>query len=260
MRRSLRSILLSVTLCIILGSVAHAESFELNVYPNGIKQSTYQAQSGGDSTVWEFDSGQLIGRNGTTDTYPNFVYRSYGTIYPASMGLPVDAEITGATLSVSFNQYKPDYTMKIVTLDGDPSSNGPQTNWFSIGAANTWVEAITTGGIQTPTIGDLVSKLQSAFEDNEEIYLGFRCNQDGTDGTTNSFYVTIEGEYQRIPSQFIVKNSFNGGIVKVEGDTVESGTPFPWLDGNNHNLEAIDQSWGVYDRVWNTSGTQESRS
>jgi len=44
-----------------------------------------------------------------------------------------------------------------------------------------------------------------------------------------------------------VQNSFGGGIVKVDGATVASGTSFTWAKGSTHTIEAIDlQNFGGY--------------
>lgn len=61
-----------------------------------------------------------------------------------------------------------------------------------------------------------------------------------------------------------VQNSFGGGIVKVDGNEVSSGSSFTWNSGTTHTAEAIDgQSSGGYVqryRDWTTpSGTATSQ-
>lgn len=164
---------LMLSLVLILGAILDflyaQQPFSASVYPSGIKQSSYRA----DSIIYINDGFYHIGRDGGTE-YPYSIWRSYGTI--TFLSLPPDAKIDNATLSISFSAYKPSYSLKIVRLSSDPGSNFPETNWASIGSGTEWVSAVTTANVQTPSIPDLVAKLQALIDNSTPIYMGFKCN------------------------------------------------------------------------------------
>jgi hypothetical protein len=56
----------------------------------------------------------------------------------------------------------------------------------------------------------------------------------------------------------IVENNFGGGTVSVNSNTVNSGTSFVINSGEYLYLNAIEQSYGGYSRVWNTNGNNNS--
>ncbi|TSA28825.1 MAG: T9SS C-terminal target domain-containing protein [Ignavibacteriales bacterium] len=56
----------------------------------------------------------------------------------------------------------------------------------------------------------------------------------------------------------IVENIFGGGTVSVNGSAVSSGTSFVVSPGGSLSLSAIEQTYGGYSRVWNSSGTNYS--
>lgn len=60
--------------------------------------------------------------------------------------------------------------------------------------------------------------------------------------------------------RYVAENNFNAGTIKINGYTTGSGSSFFPTDGDSQTLQAIEQNYGSYDRVWNTSGTSESNS
>jgi hypothetical protein len=56
-----------------------------------------------------------------------------------------------------------------------------------------------------------------------------------------------------------VENIFGGGVVSVDGSTVNSGSTFTIAPGESLSLSAIEQTSGGYNRVWSTSGDNLSK-
>jgi len=71
-----------------------------------------------------------------------------------------------------------------------------------------------------------------------------------TASQTNTFYVKYP---------LTIANNFGSGNITLEGSNVSSGSSIaPKLIGENVSIGAIDQSDGTYNRVWNTSGPNNS--
>jgi|GEM_PF-1505656 len=82
-----------------------------------------------------------------------------------------------------------------------------------------------------------------------ELYLG-ENNYIKTASQTNTFYIKY---------RIYASNSFNGGIIELEGNNVNSGSSVLKMDGENVSVGAIDQNDGnSYYRIWNTNGTNNS--
>lgn len=106
----------------------------------------------------------------------------------------------------------------------------------------------------------MIQKVQEIVNNGSILYLGFLSNSESEDGTTNSIYVSFSYTYHYPSYNYTVKNSFEGGTIKVDNVTANSGTTFSWTANTNHTLLAINQPYGGYDRVWNTTGVSTSIS
>jgi hypothetical protein len=54
------------------------------------------------------------------------------------------------------------------------------------------------------------------------------------------------------------KNNFNSGTINMDGSTKNNDTAVPKYPGETLTVGAIDQAAGGYNRIWNTSGTNNS--
>ncbi|MGA3286918.1 MAG: T9SS type A sorting domain-containing protein [Bacteroidota bacterium] len=222
------------------------------------------ASYGTDSEFWsQFDNTQTIyftglqysqmsAKNLTSSTLTADVQGAVngnGSLTLGIAGLNEGTDNTSASVIISMTiNYTPKVTVTIqnsfsggqIDVDGTNrnsgwSSTSPQ--WYS-GESHT-IRAYTqpSGGITYPFpepgtwTNVTTGETKSQTNNNTPVSIAPTSN------------CTWQANYGTGTASVIVMNSFNGGLVKVEGANVASGTSFPWAINSTHTLEAFNQDY-----------------
>ena len=241
------------------------------------------ASYGTDSEFWsQFDNSQTIyfsglqyslmsAKNLTSSTLTTDVQGAVngnGSLTLGIAGLNEGTDNTSASVIISMTvNYTPKVTVTIqnsfsggqIDVDGTNrnsgwSSTSPQ--WYS-GESHT-IRAYTqpSGGITypfpEPGIWTNVTTGETKSQTNNNTPVSIAPTSD----------CTWRANFGTGTASVMIMNSFNGGLVKVEGANVASGTSFPWSINSTHTLEAFNQDYqapseATYFRVyqnWNKQG------
>ncbi len=95
-----------------------------------------------------------------------------------------------------------------------------------------------------------------------DVYFGF---YEGGNGDAHLYTVVLQIWTSFVPQVNITaKNNFENGTIKVGIDqtAISESSPYPFTAnvGQTVNLQAVDQNYGNYDRIWNSSGVSYSFS
>jgi hypothetical protein len=184
-------------------------------------------------------------------------------------GIPSYAHITRADFIVDLRKLSGilGSNVEMNKLSQKVDTYNASTLWSGVGNGNTYYSGIVpTGSSQTfsfSTSSDLVNDLRTALTGNGIISMGFKSNNEGTDGSLDNIYGVSLKVYYRNPG-VTVKNSFGGvstGTLKVDGNTYNSGAQFYWNPYEYHTVEAIDQSYNAHNWTfteWRKNGSSYS--
>jgi hypothetical protein len=197
----------------------------------------YRTTSGGYDFVTHtlHSIGRHDGTNGINSGSTEDTYRQQ---LPFSLtSIPTDAQIVSATIIGNFtNVASPGLLAKITASSGI----GNQQIWTNIASGTTYFSDVSYSNpnlsLTSATFNNAVANALA----NRIIYLGVMAQTENNDLT----YATTNFRLRIVYTPRItvtVRNSFGGGTVKVDGNTVSSGTQFSWLSGSCHTLEATNQ-------------------
>ncbi len=208
--------------------------------------------SAGESGIYAFGD-YAIGRlDGTGDPFnPNTWNDTYRVIHAFNISqIPDTAILETVELSAGFSFYDcNDCSADIVgvfsSLNGDP-----QATWQAVGASNTTYYTVTYDSVSfnfPDTANTMKDDLADILATSDFFKIGIISNDENTDEsqvlmTTLSLKVTYSLPTPAV-YEVIVHNSFGDGLLKVDGNTVNSGTSFSWEVNSQHTLEAFDQDY-----------------
>jgi hypothetical protein len=106
----------------------------------------------------------------------------------------------------------------------------------------------------TQPFPELVDYLQNAYNDGKStVNLSFKSNELSSIGRIRFYELKLIITYD-VKVNYSVKNNFDEGILKINGEEVSSGvSSFPFNEGTNYQFEAIEpqMSNDSYEYIWN---------
>ena len=167
--------------------------------------------------------------------------------------IPANATINSVSLLYNhYNWTNGSYKFKITQI-GNYSS--PQDIWSNIGQATALFSDILyggTGSLNNATLTSLVNNSKGSY-----LYLGGLSQNEIYEDSWANLDIKLSISFSIPPTavNITAKNNFEYGTIKVGVDATatQRNSPFPFSSntGQTINLEAQNQPYGGYDRVWN---------
>jgi len=177
------------------------------------------------------------------------------TIYSFDISsIPSNATINSVTLNVSFSNYINTYQATITLAD---LKTGPSNQWPEIGGASAVFSNINYSSGGSYSDSSLKSDLQSAVG-SSSYYLGVYCSNG--ESSSNSYAnvgldLVIDYSVPPVQVNITAQNNFIYGTIKVGVNTSATQKTSPYaftaIEGNTVNLEAQEQNYDNYYRIWN---------
>lgn len=168
--------------------------------------------------------------------------------------LPSGVQVTNATLIVSIYGFASGtHNARISTYPSETVFSNYQQVWTNVGSGSVYFDNLNYQSTSNTrkTSSTLTSAVQSALSTGH-INIGLLSLNEGANETYATVVVNLEVTY--VPKVAItVVNSFGGGLVKVDGSNVNSGTTFEWNCNSSHVIESFNQTWN--NQTYNTLNT-----
>ncbi|MEW6654379.1 MAG: hypothetical protein AB1394_13085, partial [Bacteroidota bacterium] len=178
--------------------------------------------------------------------------------------IPSNATINSVTLNISFSNWTNSYKTNI-TLAGKINT-GYQDQWNEIGNATAIFSDINYSAGGNYSNNSLKNDLQG-FVGSSNYYLGAFCsNGESANNSKANVSLQLTIDYTVPPAQVNItaQNNFLFGTIKVGvgGTATQQSSPFPFTTtvGTTVNLEAQDQSYDSYWRLWNDTEAPLNKS
>ena len=179
----------------------------------------------------------------------------YRTQHSFSLGtIPSNATITSAKIQYELSNWNQSYQFAIILLD---QSYAYQYLWDEIGSSPLLFSNLSYNGGETTSTQDLINAINNARGNGGVLYLG-AASQGENNGDSYAKVNLILKIVYTVPIQSVnitAQNNFIYGTIKVGVDLPatqhNSPFPFPANVGQTVNLEAQNQSYSGYERVWN---------
>ena len=267
--------LINVTSVDLLGQTYDqnpSEIQEIERYYNGSGVLTYDRDypnAGTDNAAW-------AGKNATTTETQN----TFRLIYTWLLDIPTNATVTSATLYIGGTAYS-NSTSAITAVQfqikGFPDNNynsAPNIQWNAISSSTVLrTEVVPKNGEFDGALTldqNFTDYIQSSLSSGK-LHLSIRGTDEDTFGTNrNVHYIDYKYTQHNVISALSIvvnytipptnvditaKNIFEYGTIKVGVDVqpVQQNSPYPFYPAVDQtvNLEAQNQSYGGYERVWN---------
>jgi hypothetical protein len=209
--------------------------------------SNYEYQTGS-----LYQMGRKDGSNGVYNASPEDIWRSQHQFLLST--IPSNATLSQVTLLIYASGYSSSYKFNVTQTSGTKSWGDL---WSEIGSAS-----IQESGLNYSSTSKISSSLLSAVNSarsNGNIYLGAFSQSEGSNNTQADLSLSLQITYTIPVTQVNItaQNSFIYGAINVgvNQSATQQTSPYPFTPtvGNTVNLGAIEQSYGGYNRVWNTT-------
>lgn len=138
------------------------------------------------------------------------------------------------------------YNARTKALSSTQSMSNPTNLWDAIGnSQTTHFSNIPYGSNQrVDSSAAFRQSVQAAVNGDGLFKLGVMSQFENQNQTDASAEVFLRITYTPPPGVITVRNSFGGGLLKVDSNpNISSGHQFTWTAGSQHSLEALDQEW-----------------
>lgn len=181
--------------------------------------------------------------------------------------IPANATVTNATLKIKIVGGEcTSCEGTVVFLPYDLGAFA-QERWDAIGNSETiYFENISYGELEELSSQDFTDDIISSLSESH-INIGVHGPEtyDLTYGIVETMDLFVDYTVPTPTYNITVENSFQGGDVIVDGQTVPSGTTFVWDENTLHTLQAFDQDWPepnnyfrVFQDEWRKNGVSHS--
>ena len=257
--KNLKNVFIILCLLVFQQTVTAQTTITIN---SNSKSSVVRYINSSSQYEFDYDSYADMGRkDGSNSWYSGSTEDIYRSEHAFSLGsIPSEATITQAKL-YWYVSGSGSFTFDVTETSGTYTHGDL---WSEIGNAD-----IIEGDLAYSNSSKVSSSLLSAVNDaraSGEIYLGAVSNNEGSNNTNAALELRLEITYTMpvVSVDITAKNSFDYGTIKVGNNApaTQVNSPFIFTTdvGNTINLEAQDQLYGDYERVWNTSGVSQSIS
>ncbi len=222
---------------------------------------------------WQYAYGSWnIGRLDGAQWEENSVYDVHRTQYFFDLSqIPSNATVGNAKLLIGyFEKVCGGCAARIVFLPYGLNSGNPQDVWEAVGNGDMYFDNISYGAVNIALSSqEFIDDIQNSLSHGHINIGALGLNENQNETHARLWETRLEVQYT-IPGgpvfyDITVKNSFEGGEVIVDSDTVPSGSVFTWEENSEHSLEAFNQNWPapnnyyrVFQNEWQKDGASYS--
>ena len=222
------------------------------------------------NTLWHFEDGENIYIFNSNKDIGHYnveygVFETWETAYKFSLtGLPSGKPIKSVTLKAEITEKEyenPNWKAQIVLLENSLNLNNAQTIYWAISSATLRYEFKYD---DSPFTTDITGLITSQHLQDSYFILGARANYSDYNSMAK-LKLTVDIEYYTSYSLWAQNNFINGTIkAGLNSAPTQKTSPYNFspspLISDVANLEAQNQPYGGYERIWNSNGVPTSIS